>query len=181
MQMEHSYNIASADQVLGHVLRVSQVTISSSKLDDNQRIIYRNHVIFAKTSGDVHVMDLDSRISRVLLPGGGHGRVHSLVVASRGLVLLGLSDGMVRVISMEDGSLVCQMKVRDPDNTEVTPGHVSHICHVTRDTRDHVTVVTSGGLLSSWVMAGHQPGPAFCIRQGMSQHSALFLITSSQD
>ena len=97
-------------------------------------------------------MDLDSRISSVLLPGGGHGRVHSLVVASRGLVLLGLSDGLVKVISMEDGSLVCQMKVRDPDNTEVTPGHVSQISYVTRDTRDHVTVMTSGGLLSSWTI-----------------------------
>ena len=126
-------------------------------------------------------MDLDRRNKSVLLSSGGHGRVHSLLVASRGLVVLGLSDGWVQVISMEDGSLVSQMKVQDPENADVTPGHVSHICHVTRDTRDHVTVVTSGGLLCSWVM-GHQPESVFCIRQGMSQYSPLFLlITSLQD
>lgn len=117
-------------------------------------------------------MDLDRLTESVLLPGGGHSRVHSLLVASRGLVLLGLGDGWVKVISMEDGSHVCQMNVQDPENLDVTPGHVSHICHVTRDTRDHVTVVTSGGLLCSWVM-GHQPEPVFCIRQGMSHHSVL--------
>ena len=103
----------------------------------------RNRVIFAKTSGSVHILNLDRGRGSVLLYNRAHGRVHSLEVTS-GLLMLGLSDGRLKVISLEDKSLVSQMKVRDPDNPEVTPGHVSHICHVTRDTRDQVTVMTSG-------------------------------------
>ena len=111
-------------------------------------------------------LDLDERNSSVLLSDRGQGRVHSLEVAARGLMVLGLGDGRVEVISMEDRTLVCQMRVQDPDNSEITPGHVSRICHVTRDTRDHVTVITSGDLLCSWVMG--QPQPVYCTRQGMS-------------
>ena len=123
-------------------------------------------------------MDLDGRNKSVLLSDRGQGRVHSLEVAARGLMVLGLGDGRVEVFSMEDGSLVCQMRVQDPDNLEITPGHVSRICHVTRDTHDHVTVITSGGLLCSWVM-GH-PQPVYCTRQGMSKCFSFvphFLIT----
>ena len=108
-------------------------------------------------------MELDRGHESVLLCDGGHGRVHSLEV-TRGLLVLGLSDGRLKVMSLEDGSLVSQMKVRDPDNPEVTPGHVSHICHVTRDTRDHVTVMTSGGLLCSWVIDQKRPELVYCTR-----------------
>ena len=79
--------------------------------------------------------------------------------------MLGLSDGRLRVISLEDKSLVSQMKVRDPDNPEVTPGHVSQICHVKRDNFDHVTVMTSGGLLCSWVLGNPRSELVYCTRK----------------
>lgn len=89
--------------------------------------------------------------------------MHSLEVTP-GLLVLGLSDGRLGVISLEDGSLVCLMKARDPDNPEATPGHVSQICHVTRDTRDHVTVMTSGELLCSWSLDQTRPELVYCTR-----------------
>ena len=112
-------------------------------------------------------MDLDTLHESVLVSDGGHGRAFSLEVTS-GLLVLGLSDGRLKVISLEAKSLVSQMKVRDPDNPEVTPGHMSQICHVMRDTRDHVTVMTSGGLLCSWVIDQNRPELMYCTRQGIS-------------
>ena len=108
--------------------------------------------------------------------------MHSLEVTA-GLLVLGLSNGRLGVISLEDGSLVCQMKARDPDNPEATPGHVSQICHVTRDTRDHVTVMTSGELLCSWSIDQTRPELVYCTRQGVSPSpcSTSLMIIPLQD
>jgi len=147
----------------------------------------RNRVIFAKTSGDVHILDLDRGYESILLSDGGHGRVQSLEV-TRDHLVLGLGDGRLKMISLEDGTLVYQMKVRDPDYPEVTPGHVSHICHVLRDTHDHVTVMTSGGLLCSWVIDQKRPELVYCTRIEplqslikLGQQHTVFISPSNTD
>ena len=140
-------------------------------------IFFRNRLILATKSGDVQVWDLDTQRRSIFLPGKKKGRVYSMAVSPGGTLILGHNDGNVRVL--KNGSLVCQMKVRDPDNPEVTPGHVSHICHVKRDNRDHVTVMTSGGLLCSWSISQKRPELVYCTRQGMMSPCFPMLINPS--
>ena len=148
----------------GYVFHLYQVTIIclliSTPLSCFMFLLYRNQVVFAQTSGDVLIWELDTQQERVL-PGQGRGRVHSLAV-SGSLMVLGLSDGRVECLET-DGAGVCQMRA-GPPHTQLTPGHVSHIRHVTRDTRDHVSVLTSGGLLCSWVIHHDQPQLVYSIR-----------------